>query len=442
MSRRGYGTGQVYEKHGSWYGRWRDEDGQRFNRRVGPVRDPKTEIGLTRKEAEKHFWKIRQAEEDNPTNPAAGRHTVDEACEAHRRKLAYVGVSKSYMRGCERKQRLHIGPVLGNRALQRVTRRDVERLGESLIAKGLSPKTVRNILNYFNAVYEHAIDLEWTMKNPVRRAARPRTRPGDTNPDIQFLTVEELEAVIRTIPDEVVIREPKSWRTGRAGVSPPPPADVTGPVHRILIRTAGMTGLRRSELIGLRWRDVDWTAQRIRVRRAIVRGEGVGTGKSDLSTKRSVPMADQLVRELDAWSKRSIFTHQDDLVFAHPTIGVPLDGVKVTRRFQQGCRDAGVRVIRFHDLRHTFATRLAASGQPMRSIQEFLGHSDSKTTQVYAHYAPSAHEVAMVNAAFAMETPADALAGLGPPRADPRGASQPERSHTVPEMPPEQPPVD
>lgn len=63
----------------------------------------------------------------------------------------------------------------------------------------------------------------------------------------------------------------------------------------------------------------------------------------------------------------------------------------------------GVRPVRFHDLRHTFATRLAASGQPMRTIQEFLGHADSKTTQIYAHYAPSAHEVEMVNAAFAEE---------------------------------------
>lgn len=65
-----------------------------------------------------------------------------------------------------------------------------------------------------------------------------------------------------------------------------------------------------------------------------------------------------------------------------------------------------MRPIRFHDLRHTFATRLAASGQPMRTIQEFLGHADSKTTQIYAHYAPSAHEVEMVNAAFADEASA------------------------------------
>jgi integrase len=75
----------------------------------------------------------------------------------------------------------------------------------------------------------------------------------------------------------------------------------------------------------------------------------------------------------------------------------------VSRRFKAACRAAGVRAVRFHDLRHTFATRLAASGQPIRTIQEFLGHADAKTTQIYAHYAPSEQEVAMVNAAFAAD---------------------------------------
>ncbi|HEY5342281.1 MAG TPA: tyrosine-type recombinase/integrase [Solirubrobacteraceae bacterium] len=74
---------------------------------------------------------------------------------------------------------------------------------------------------------------------------------------------------------------------------------------------------------------------------------------------------------------------------------------KVTKRFKAACKDAGVRPVKFHDLRHTFATRLAASGQPLRTIQEFLGHADSKTTQIYAHYAPSEHEVQIVNEAFA-----------------------------------------
>jgi integrase len=175
-------------------------------------------------------------------------------------------------------------------------------------------------------------------------------------------------------------------------------------VIRVVVLTAAMTGLSQSELLGLRWRDVDWTAQRIRVRNTWVRGEHSAEGKSDLSTRRSVPMADRLARELDRWSRRTLYGADDDLVFAHPQSGRPLDRTKLTKKFKAACVDAGVRPIRFHDLRHTFATRLAASGQPMRTIQEFLGHADPKTTQIYAHYAPSAHEVEMVNEAFAEES--------------------------------------
>ena len=207
--------------------------------------------------------------------------------------------------------------------------------------------------------------------------------------------------MLRAIPDEVIFPKPAPTRRGCRGPAPPPPPDVLGPVLRVLVLAAAMTGLLQSELIGLRWRDVDWAAQRIRVRNTFVRGEHSTHGKSELSTRRSVPMADHHAGELDRWSRRSEYPEEEDLVFAHPQIGSPLDRSKVTRRFRAACKDAGVRPVRFHNLRHTFATRLAASGQPLHTVQEFLGHADSKTTQIYAHYAPSEHEVQIVNEAFA-----------------------------------------
>ncbi len=69
--------------------------------------------------------------------------------------------------------------------------------------------------------------------------------------------------------------------------------------------------------------------------------------------------------------------------------------------------------MRFHDLRHTFGTRMAAAGVPMRTLQEWMGHRDFKTTLIYADYAPSAHERAMVESAFAPAPPLGLGSGQG-----------------------------
>ncbi len=410
MSKRAYGTGHLHEKSGAYYGRWRTLDGRQLNRKIGPVRRPGEDNGLTRAQAEREFRRLQDAEERVP-RPVRGAHrpTVDEAGDSLRQKLRLGGARRSYLEGCESMQRVHISPRLGTLAVAEVTTAHVETLAGGMLADGLSPKTIRNVVSFLHSILEHAIDRGWAHENHVRRATRPgRRRQGDANPDLQFLTLDELQAVLREIPDEVVVRAPAQTRRGRRGPAPPPPPDVLGPILRVLVLAAAMTGLRQSELLGLRWRDVDWAAQRIRVRNTFVRGEHSTDGKSDLSTRRSVPMADRLAGELDRWSQRTEYRGEADLVFAHPQTGSPLDRSKVTKRFKAACRAAGVREVKFHDLRHTFATRLAASGQPLRTIQEFLGHADSKTTQIYAHYASSEHEVQMVNEAFAERRPRSA----------------------------------
>ena len=402
MARRTYGTGHLYIKCGAYYGRWRIADGRLVNRKVGAVRPVGTREGLTQAQAEREMRRLQEVEAGRPA-PArsAERHAVLDAAESLRRQLALEGARKSYLEGCESMQRVHIAPRLGDKLLDMVATADVEALAAAMLRAGLAPKTVRNVLTFLHAIFEHAISRRWIAENPVRHAARPkRRRATDANPDLQFLTVAELEAVVRAIPDEHVNRRPAPSRRGRPGPAPPPPPDVLGPVLRILIRAAAMSGLRQSELLGLRWRDVDWSAQRLRVRNTFVRGEHSGEGKSDLSTSRSVPMATLLAGELDRWSQHTAHTGPDDLVFAHPQTGNPLDRSKVTKRFKAACIAAGVRPIRFHDLRHTFGTRMVAAGTPLRSVQEWLGHADAKTTQIYTHYAPSAREVEQVDAAF------------------------------------------
>jgi integrase len=409
-SKRSYGTGELYEKHGAYYGRWRSSDGRKLNRRIGLVRTPGSADGLTRAKAERSFRKMQEAEELQPSR----RHdaqavTVGSAATSLQRAKSLEGARKSYLENLDSMRRVHLESGIGSLALAQVSTAHVEALASAMLAAGRSPKTVRNVLTFTHSVFEHAIANGWCYENPVRHAARPkRRRAGDASPDLQFLTITELDAVLRAIPDEVVVREPALIRAGRSGPAPPPPPDVLGPPLRVLILAAAITGLRQSELLGLRWRDVDWHAQRIRVRNAFVRGEHSGEGKSDLSTRRSVPLASRLARELDRWSTRTVFNAAEDLVFAHPHTGRSIDRSKVTRRFQDACRTAGVRVITFHNLRHTFATRLAAHGEPLRTIQEYLGHADAKTTQIYAHYAPSAREVERVDAAFATGSDTDA----------------------------------
>jgi integrase len=145
------------------------------------------------------------------------------------------------------------------------------------------------------------------------------------------------------------------------------PADPLGEVERVLYLTAAMTGMRQGELLALRWMDVDWPAHRVCVRRNLVRGQ-FGTPKSKRSS-RSIPLADEVARELELLYQSSSYQADADLVFAHPHSGRPLDRSRLLKRFKAALKRAGVREVRFHDLRHTFGTRMAAAGVPMRTLE-------------------------------------------------------------------------
>jgi len=159
-----------------------------------------------------------------------------------------------------------------------------------------------------------------------------------------------------------------------------------------------MTGMRQGELLALRWRDVDWQAKKIRVRRNYVRGYW-GTPKSR-SGERSVPLATRVSIELKRHLERSRFSAEDDLVFPHPRTGAVLAHGSLLERLRSALKAGGVRPIRFHDLRHTFGTRVAAAGIPMRSLQEWMGHRDYRTTLIYADYEPREGESSLVDEAF------------------------------------------
>jgi integrase len=237
----------------------------------------------------------------------------------------------------------------------------VEDYLSAKLREGLSRKTIQNHLTLLHGIFSHAVRRGRSMRNPVAAADLPSQQGVD--PDIRYLDREELEALLRAVPDDSL---------GRMG--------------RVLYLCAAMTGLRQGELVALRWRDVDWAAGVIRVRRSYTRGE-FGAPKSRRSV-RAVPMADRIAAELERQFGRSAHTGEEDLVFAHPETGGPYDASRMRKRLADAVGRAELRHVRFHDLRHTFGTRMAAAGAPLRAIQEWMGHRDYKTTSIYADHAP------------------------------------------------------
>jgi integrase len=227
--------------------------------------------------------------------------------------------------------------------------------------KELAKSTVANHVNFLHAIFKRGMREGIVDANPVAAADKPS---GETpHRDIRFLEIEEVEALIRATTD-----------------------DDLGRTDAAIFLTAAMTGLRQGELIALRWRDVDWANGLLRVRYSYSRGQL--TRPKSRGSERAVPMPDRVAAALDQHFKDSWCQGDDDLVFRHPVTGNFYVASTLLIRFKEALDRAGVRRVRFHDLRHTFATRMAAVGVPLRTLQAYMGHADVQTTMIYADYAP------------------------------------------------------
>ena len=353
----------------SWYGKWRT-DGRQVMRKLGPVRDPRSRTGLTRLQAEAALRQQIEQTRSLRRRPGAQGATTLTVGEAGRRYIAHketIGLKRSTLCDYESSLRVHLAPFFAGRPLERI---DVELIEAFMAAKrqqGKAPKSILNYVGLLHAIYGHACRRGWCQRNPVADVEKPRHERHD--PDIRFLTLEELEDLLRAVPDSEL-----------------------GRTERAIYLAAALSGARRGELIALRWMDVDWDAGLLRVRRNYTRGE-FGTPKSRRSS-RAIPLAARLHAELRAHQTRSVHTGELDLVFCHPTSGRILDPSMLLKRFKAAAARAALRPVRFHDLRHTFGTRMAAAGAPLRAVQEWMGHSDYRTTSLYADYAPDLSQAA------------------------------------------------
>jgi integrase len=360
------GTGSLLVRRQSdgsevWYGKWRT-DGRQVMRLLGAVHARGISGGLTKQQAEAALrgemlapsHAVRQS--DSPNVATAGARHLE-----HKRSL---GLKKATLMDYESTLRIHLAPFFGDTALEEIDVSMVESFVYEKQAEGKAPKSILNYLGLLHAIFTHGMKRDWCTQNPVSLVEKPRV-PRHT--DIRFLNLDELESIL--------------------DATPPTPM---GRNDRLIFLAAVMTGMRRGEAVALRWQDVDWNARVIRVRQNFTRGE-FGTPKSRRSS-RAVPLANRLADELQKHFSTTPYSGDLDLVFAHPATGNVLDPSKLRKRFQLCARSAGVRPVRFHDLRHTFGTQMAAAGAPLRAVQEWMGHSDHRTTLIYADYALDPHQ--------------------------------------------------
>jgi integrase len=157
-----------------------------------------------------------------------------------------------------------------------------------------------------------------------------------------------------------------------------------------LFYTALFTGERRSELLGQKWGDIDFENKQISVRRTLQREKHGSFYFADVkskSSKRTIELTPTNADVLKQLWENSIKQGRDDFVFSINS--EPPRPQSITRAWQAGCKKAGVKIIRFHDARHTHATLLLKSGVHPKVVQERLGHSSiSITLDTYSHVIP------------------------------------------------------
>lgn len=264
--------------------------------------------------------------------------------------------------------RAHLLPAFGGWKLEQVTTVEIEAWVEAWVAaKTHAPRTINKILTIMSGVMERARKVYGLPANPVEGVERLKEKYTD---EIEVYSHEEIMALVRAA------------QTKRDGA---------------IFLTAAFTGLRMGELLALRWRDVDFEGSAVRVARNYTHGE-LGTTKSVLM--RSVPMVAEVARVLAGIGEHDAVPAPDGLVFPSPTSKSGfLDASALRRRYKAARKDAGLRELRFHDLRHTFGT-LAIRKASILQVQGWMGHADIKTTMVYLHHRDQDTDAKLLAEAF------------------------------------------
>jgi integrase len=265
--------------------------------------------------------------------------------------------------------RRHLRPRIGDVPMRRLTRAQVSALyaslaedGSSIRGGGLSPKSIRNVHMVLRSALQDAVRDDLIPRNPAQDAAVP-SLAGRV--EMRTWTPQQVATFLRTAePDRLYAM----WRL------------------------AAMTGMRRGELIGLRWRNVDLDGAFVSVQEQLVRqgDRGVVFGEPKTAKgRRRVPIDAVTVAALRAHRAAQVVVGIEDLAFDRGD-GTPLDPDGVTDAFLALSRRADLPRIRLHDLRHTAATMMLRAGVHAKVVQERLGHATiGMTLDLYSHAVPA-----------------------------------------------------
>lgn len=248
-----------------------------------------------------------------------------------------------------------VKPTWGSLNIRDVRTIAVERWLHQLLPKDgspLAPSTKAKIRNLMSVLFNHAIRQEWLEqgRNPillVRQSAKRQRIPA-------WLEPEELRAILSQL----------DW------------------CFRVMVFLDAATGLRRSELLALKWGDVEFDNLQIRVQRSIYMNV-VGDCKTEAS-KRPVPMDPILAAELRTWKQHSSYSQPYDWVFASPRTNGKAPcwpDILLSRVVRPAVARAGIQKhVGWHTFRHSFSTMLIANGENVKVVQELMRHANCRCT--------------------------------------------------------------
>ena len=368
--KRANGEGNIRKrKDGRWEGRYTaghdPETGKPIYKNV---------LGRTQAEA-KAKLKVAIEETKSLDITKAGKYTVGAWMDEWFENYAKIKVRPSSHQTYQGYIDNHIKPNIGKIPLEKLTSLELQKLYKKLLTKdwvdrleakgqpkGHSAKTVRNIHQILSTALKLAQEQRIILTNPAEGRALPKVE----HREMKTLPVEQLASFLRE-------------------------AKESGVFELYYVELA--TGLRRGELLGLKWEDIDLEHGSLRVKRQVARidGEIVEAPLKTKNAYRTLPLAEDTIQVLKQQRKK---VSSSPWVFPSPT-GGPISPDSVLHMLHRVLKRAGLPRVRFHDLRHTFAMLALQNGVDIKTVSGMLGHfSAGFTLDTYAHVTTAAQKEA------------------------------------------------